>query len=181
MTRFSTRRQGFTIIEIIVVIAIILILAAITMVGYTEMQDRINMNQKRQTTATIHNKMKKYFSLNGRYPDDPELDVMLTDENYFKPLVQSGYIGGWPCDKKTNVCIPWSWNDYQLNVSQQGSWNGSGYVLFYWDSENNYWYKEEIFFSPTEGYSDFTASSCGRTVRAIDGTCTQLSFSSIES
>lgn len=175
MTRFSARQQGFTIIEIIVVIVVILILAAIAMVGYSEMQDRVHMSQKQQTAATIHAKMKRFFSAKGRYPNSTELNDMRASESYFLPLRQSGAIGGWPCDNKLNVCLAWSWDDYQLNVTPDTSWNGSGYTLFFWDSEVNLWRKEEVSVAPAQGTANLEISTCGVQPNAVDGTCTFVS------
>ncbi len=174
MTRFSTRRQGFTIIEIIVVIAIILILAAITMVGYVEMQDRIIMSEKRQIVTTIHNKMKRFYSLKGHYPTAAEVGQLRQQEAYFLPLVQAGKLDDWPCANKKNVCLAYSDSDYVLNTSVKNDWTGSWYGVIFWDSEKNYWAREELFNAPLEGYTEKSYFECGREVNGVDGHCNYL-------
>ncbi len=63
------QRKGFTIVELLIVIVVIAILAAITVVAYTGIQNRAQNTQTVSATTTYLKAMMQYKAENGIYPD----------------------------------------------------------------------------------------------------------------
>lgn len=61
-------RRGFTIVELLIVIVIIAILAAITIVAYNGIQNRARNSAAASTMNTMMKKMHAYNTLSGAYP-----------------------------------------------------------------------------------------------------------------
>lgn len=61
-------KSGFTIIELIVVIVVIGILAAITLMSYTGVQRRARDDHRVTDVSNIEKAMELYYSDNGSYP-----------------------------------------------------------------------------------------------------------------
>lgn len=66
------RTPGFTIVELLIVIVVIAILAAITIVAYNGIQQRARDSAATQLAAQAGHKILTYQALNGTYP--PDLD-----------------------------------------------------------------------------------------------------------
>ena len=62
--------QGFTIVELLIVIVVIAILATITIVSYTGVQDRANDVRRQSDVNTITKTLEMYRISNGVYPTD---------------------------------------------------------------------------------------------------------------
>lgn len=61
-------RAGFTIVELLIVIVVIAILAAITIVAYNGIQQRGKDSQRKSDIAAITKALELYYIDNGRYP-----------------------------------------------------------------------------------------------------------------
>lgn len=61
-------KSGFTIVELLIVIVVIAILAAISIVAYNGIQNRANNNARASTVATYVKAMQLYAAENGEYP-----------------------------------------------------------------------------------------------------------------
>lgn len=72
MTRAGSvsARRGFTIVELLIVIVVIGILAAISVVAYTGIQDRARDSQRISDIQTIVKALEIYKTNNGVYPDE---------------------------------------------------------------------------------------------------------------
>lgn len=69
LDRGTQRQRGFTVVELLVVIVVIGILAAITIVAYNGVQDRGRFSKEQQDLKNIHEALLLYRSDNaGRYP-----------------------------------------------------------------------------------------------------------------
>jgi prepilin-type N-terminal cleavage/methylation domain-containing protein len=68
MNRWA-KQQGFTIVELLIVIVIIGILAAITVVAYNGIQNRANNTKTQQAVAAYAKAMILYGQDKGVYPD----------------------------------------------------------------------------------------------------------------
>lgn len=72
MTLKQTKQRGFTIVELLIVVVIIAILAAITIVAYNGIQNRAKTSSAAATAANIQKKAEAYAIDNttvpGKYP-----------------------------------------------------------------------------------------------------------------
>lgn len=65
----STLKQtGFTIVEMIVVVVVIGILASISLVSYTTVQQRARDAQRTTDITEVQKALEKYHAANGTYP-----------------------------------------------------------------------------------------------------------------
>ncbi len=64
----NNSRRGFTIVELLIVIAVIAILSGLTMFAYADTQKRSRDSQRRQDIKIIANALELYYSDNGEYP-----------------------------------------------------------------------------------------------------------------
>jgi len=62
------KQPGFTIVELLIVIVVIGILAAITIVAFNGVQDKAKFAQKRSDVAALQKYVEMYKAENGTYP-----------------------------------------------------------------------------------------------------------------
>jgi prepilin-type N-terminal cleavage/methylation domain-containing protein len=60
--------RGFTIVELLIVIVVIGILAALVIIQFTNIQARARDTEKKSDMRSIQSKLAEYYALNGRYP-----------------------------------------------------------------------------------------------------------------
>lgn len=73
----NTMRRGFTIVELLIVIVVIGILAAITIVAYNGIQERTRLNIIQSDLANVKKKIMLYKVDAGKYPANPaQLDAV---------------------------------------------------------------------------------------------------------
>jgi prepilin-type N-terminal cleavage/methylation domain-containing protein len=68
LTDIKNKSQGFTIVELLIVVVVIAILAAITIVSYNGITNRANASAAKSTAASIQKKIELYQADQGRYP-----------------------------------------------------------------------------------------------------------------
>lgn len=61
-------RSGFTLVELLIVIVVIAILAAITIVAYNGVQSKARDTSRKTSVANISKALEMYYIQNGRYP-----------------------------------------------------------------------------------------------------------------
>ncbi len=66
----KTNQKGFTIVELLIVIVVIAILAAISIVAYTGIQDRARTSTGQQLAAQVQTKAQAFYTLKSAYPAD---------------------------------------------------------------------------------------------------------------
>lgn len=66
---FKKAQQGFTIIELLIVIAIIGILAGLVLNNFQGAQAKARDVQRRADVNAIHGKLEEYYNNNNGYPD----------------------------------------------------------------------------------------------------------------
>ena len=67
---FSAQRkqQGFTIVELLIVIVVIGILAALVITTFTGIQQKARNTERTTDIKAIHGQVEAYFAQNGKYP-----------------------------------------------------------------------------------------------------------------
>ena len=68
MLNTKTKQSGFTIVELLIVIVVIAILAAISIVAYNGIQTRGNNAAASTSAATVAKKIEGFNSITGAYP-----------------------------------------------------------------------------------------------------------------
>ena len=68
LTDIKTKSQGFTIVELLIVVVVIAILAAITIVSYNGITNKAHSSAAQASAATLQKKIGLYQSDKGTYP-----------------------------------------------------------------------------------------------------------------
>lgn len=61
-------KHGFTVVELIVVIAVLAIVASLSFFGYANIQKQARDNQRMTSAVVVSESLEKYFSQHGEYP-----------------------------------------------------------------------------------------------------------------
>ncbi len=118
-TPASPRARGFTLIEIIVVITIMAIMAALIVPRVVGRTDDARIAAARQDIATLMNALKLYRLDNGRYPTSEQGLRALVERPTVDPTPPNWKAGGY-LDSPTVPKDPWR-NDYAyLNPGLHG-------------------------------------------------------------
>lgn len=64
----TSRTNGFTIVELLIVVVVIAILASISLVSFTHIQGRARDSTRAQDIKVITQALEKYYLANGFYP-----------------------------------------------------------------------------------------------------------------
>jgi type IV pilus assembly protein PilA len=75
------KEKGFTLIELMIVVAIIGILAAIAIPNFLKFQARAKQSEAKQNLGAIFTAYTSYFADNGNYPTDPSITIASTAYN----------------------------------------------------------------------------------------------------
>lgn len=104
-------RKGFTLIELVVVVAIIGILAAIAIPRYMAAQERARESAHAANIATLKSAVNVAIAENG-LPDSDDLPITWSaDEEGEAPYLRDSYVEQWPTD-------PWNNDDeYTVTIS----------------------------------------------------------------
>jgi len=135
----TTRRSGFTIIELLIVIVVIGILAAITLVSYNGVQNRAMTARSVSTANEVRTKVTVWNVFYSSYPDLAQLRT-----NSLSPtdIDTAGGAVGPPESKlsKPGVAIGAELNEERADsggtVYYEPCWDGtklSGGTVIYWD------------------------------------------------
>ena len=65
---FNHKKQGFTIVELLIVIVVIAILAVITIVAYNGIQARAHTSSAKTAASSLRKKLEAYAAFNNAYP-----------------------------------------------------------------------------------------------------------------
>lgn len=64
----KSKQQGFTIVELLIVIVVIGILAALVITTFTGIQKRARNTERETDIKALHGQVEAYFAQEGRYP-----------------------------------------------------------------------------------------------------------------
>ena len=81
--RILQKQQGFTIVELLIVVVIIAILAAITIISYTGIQTRANNSAADSLVNNVSKKLYAYYTLRGSYPSNTAAGALTSDLNSY--------------------------------------------------------------------------------------------------
>lgn len=91
MKNHTTRHlSGFTIVELLIVVAVIGILAAITVVAYRGITTQANLNAARSNAVTVRDAAGSYASSNGPFPSLSQLQAGATHSKLPQGIAVSG-------------------------------------------------------------------------------------------
>ncbi len=68
MISLKQRKQGFTIVELLIVIVVIGILAGLVITTYSGIQQRARNTERQTDLKAVQGQLEAYFAQNGRYP-----------------------------------------------------------------------------------------------------------------
>src|ERR1041384_8245781 len=67
-SRLSANKQGFTIVELLIVIVVIGILAALVVTTYNGIQQKARDTERKTDINALHGQIEAYSAQNGKYP-----------------------------------------------------------------------------------------------------------------
>lgn len=79
MKRLRNLQSGFTIIELLIVIVVIAILAALVYNGYGNLQESARDTERRNDIQGIHTQMELFYAENGHYPYAADVSGLTTE------------------------------------------------------------------------------------------------------
>lgn len=118
-----TRKQsGFTIVELLIVIVVIGILAAITIVAYNGIQDRATYTKRYAAISQVNKALKLYFAENDKYPTTGTYIFYCESPGTFLSAITTATIPPAPCADANAQYDTWAYRTTP---------NGKDYKLIY--------------------------------------------------
>ncbi len=129
-------KNGFTIVELLIVIVVIGILAAIIVVSYNGTQNRANDSRRLSDMKSIQQSLETYKTLNGSYPavtganQDPTwYETSYITGSFLNPLTSSGTVNKVPVDPINNSTYFYRYYLYSAGENGCSLSRGAYYVL----------------------------------------------------
>lgn len=143
MKPWAQKQKGFTLVELIIVIAVVSILAAITIVGYSGVQQKARDAARTESIMQIQKALDFYNAKYGRFPQataNPGLGgwEMSTDAegSFMEYLVDAGLMTRVPLDPKNNSSHHFRYHRYGPGTYGCPVERGGFYVLRVQNYEN---------------------------------------------
>lgn len=151
MTLKQTKTRGFTIVELLIVIVVIAILAAITIVAYNGVQQRANVSATQGNVTILQKKMEAYNSINNAYPASGTATAVTTALN---GTTESNLGGSVVLAARAGVNSGNGKNTFTMDICSAPA-AATGYRIYYWDYNTNA--------LPAAGSPQITAGTNGTT------------------
>ncbi len=121
----QTKQRGFTIVELLIVVVIIAILAAITIVAYNGIQSRANNSASTLAANTVAKKVESYNAIKSTYPTDTTAAAYTTTLASDNTSTLTG----------TNIAIVTALSSAngKNSVQIKNCGSGAGAIVYYWD------------------------------------------------
>lgn len=149
-TNIKAKSQGFTIVELLIVVVVIAILAAITIVSYNGITSRANQSSAKASAASVLKKAEAFNADNGVYP---RLSTYLTAGTTFvsSPSYPTGTGASWYMTGTTITYQAAAWTAAPANptstvrvvpcgaatIAATTDANITGLKYFIWDATTN--------------------------------------------
>ncbi|RYF29105.1 MAG: prepilin-type N-terminal cleavage/methylation domain-containing protein [Chloroflexi bacterium] len=85
LNNHNRKTSGFTIVELLIVIVVIGILAAITIVSFNGIQNRAKATQSQSLAKDVSKKAQIFYAYNSRYPTIAEFSASTTPQEVKLP------------------------------------------------------------------------------------------------
>lgn len=134
--RMGTKQKGFTIVELLIVIVVIAILAAITVVAYNGIQNRAKAVKTQSNAREVANKMSAWQAILGSYPSYNQLSTNSLSPTWNGSAWVAGG-GAGPAEAKLSGNYSIVYNVYPVTETQVAyieCTSGPGYYIVYPDS-----------------------------------------------
>lgn len=122
------RSTGFTIVELLIVIVVIAILAAISIVAYTGIQQRARDAERLSDAQMIDKAIKSYYAVHGEYPPGGRSGGFErstdTSEMFLEHLINSGFLPDSPLDPINDSGHFYAYYLYPVGATYGGGPNG---------------------------------------------------------
>ena len=131
------KSKGFTIVELLIVIVVIAILAAITIVAYNGIQQRAHTTSAKTAAENLAKKLEAYNAVNNAYPTSNTAALMTTALNSVSDssLVGSGItLAGSGKPDATSGDSVVRLVTCAGSAQTAGTTVPTGYVIYIWDS-----------------------------------------------
>lgn len=86
MISLKNKQSGFTIVELLIVIVVIGILAALVITTFSGIQQKGRDTERETDIKAIHGQLEAYYAQNGNYPTLAEIDTDAEATALFKGL-----------------------------------------------------------------------------------------------
>ena len=143
----NRKAYGFTIVELLIVIVVIAILAAISFVAYNNIRDRANSSVTEMDLANLETKLKTYQIENNRFPES----------------IEEMQASGFGATEKMNW--GWDWNDDSDGVTKKGEYlvagyndaslTESAYSIHFWDYDEGAWQRMDLRYRQGLGWRSY--------------------------
>ncbi len=136
LNNIKRKQSGFTIVELLIVIVVIAILAAITIVAYNGIQQRSHTTSAKTAAENLAKKIEAYNAVNNQYPASNTATLMtaalngLTDSSLQGSgitIAASGKPDATSADSVVRLVTC-------AGAAQTAGTVPTGYVLYIWDS-----------------------------------------------
>ncbi len=129
------KQTGFTIVELLIVIVVIGILAAITIVAYNGIQDRSRDARTQSDIKAVATLIEKYAAENDSYPSTGGISVVRSDANCFAGTAQTDWVPGITERLPQSVPNPGKGRGGLGGCYLYAS-NGTSYIVSAWNMKN---------------------------------------------